>query len=219
MKICILDDDIKFSKYLKQLIGKKGEWDINIYQHIDEMKYEEDIYFIDIDLNGKLSGFDVASTIKNKNKNNCVIFVSSHDEFVFEAYKYNIFRYLRKRYIEDEIDEVLTELKIINYVEIKYDGEYINLKSDDIEYLYSLGNYLYIKYHQKEYKIRNTINKFLNINKLNLLRASSSYYINARFINKIDENKMMVRMSDNKLIGVSKINLSKIVREYTLLER
>ncbi len=103
--IAIVDDEKTFiqtyKKEVLRIFSELGfECEINTYtdpaafqKEVVEIKY--DLIFLDIDMPG-ISGMEIASEL-NKSENNAVlIFVSNHSNFVFEAFRYSAYRFIRK---------------------------------------------------------------------------------------------------------------------------
>ncbi len=101
MNILVLDDDKFVSLEIKNIIDKHYNDDvyIDIYYNLDEninlSKY--DIFFLDIDIDNQINqGFEFASLIKSKYENKPIVFVTSHNEYMKNSFKYRPFRYVEK---------------------------------------------------------------------------------------------------------------------------
>ena len=62
-----------------------------------------DVVFLDIDM-PKISGLDVAAKMRSINQEILLVFISAHEQYVFESIDYNPFKYIRKNKIEEEIE-------------------------------------------------------------------------------------------------------------------
>ena len=58
--------------------------------------------FLDIDMPG-ISGLEIAKKLREENSDIILIFVSAHEQYVFESIEYSPFRYIRKSRIEKEL--------------------------------------------------------------------------------------------------------------------
>lgn len=65
-----------------------------------------DILLLDIDMPGT-SGMEVAETLRKKNEDILLIFVSSHEDYVFDTFAYRPFRFVRKARMKQELPVVL----------------------------------------------------------------------------------------------------------------
>lgn len=59
-------------------------------------KEDFDILFLDIDM-PNISGLEVAKKIRNAGSDIILIFISAHEQYVFESIDYNPFKYIRKK--------------------------------------------------------------------------------------------------------------------------
>ena len=50
-----------------------------------------------------VSGLEVAKKLRQKHLDIILIFISAHEQYVFESIEYNPFRYIRKNRIEKEL--------------------------------------------------------------------------------------------------------------------
>ena len=65
-------------------------------------KEDFDVLFLDIDM-PDVSGLEVAKKLRQKHLDIILIFISAHEQYVFESIEYNPFRYIRKNRIEKEL--------------------------------------------------------------------------------------------------------------------
>lgn len=104
MRIVICDDDQLFSQlldkylqeYFKQVHIKCPE--ITIYDNGEELladEKEKDIVFLDIEMQG-VNGIYVGNKLKELNKNIIIFIVTSYAEYLDEAMRFHVFRYLSK---------------------------------------------------------------------------------------------------------------------------
>lgn len=61
-----------------------------------------DILITDIDMPG-ISGMEMAQTIRDKQLDVLLIFMTAHSEYVFQSFEYAPFRYIRKEFMEMEL--------------------------------------------------------------------------------------------------------------------
>ena len=67
----------------------------NIVDLICDNKEDFDILFLDIDM-PEISGLEVAKKIRERESDIILIFISAHEQYVFESIDYNPFKYIRK---------------------------------------------------------------------------------------------------------------------------
>lgn len=78
---------------------------------LDHLKKEADvfqIYLLDVEME-VLDGFEVARFIREKDQEAIIIFITSHVEWMPEAFEVNAFHYLIKPIDELKVKQVLTK--------------------------------------------------------------------------------------------------------------
>lgn len=104
MRILIGDDDLlaanQLKNYLRQFFTKNNLRipDIAIYLNGETLLADneaKDIVFLDVEMPG-LSGIFVGNALKNSNKNIIIFIITSYVEYLDEAMRFHVFRYLSK---------------------------------------------------------------------------------------------------------------------------
>lgn len=116
INIALCDDEQESLDILKKELDKEAE-KLNIkistsayddgnkvLDLICKNKEDFDILFLDIDMPG-ISGLEIAKRLREENSDIILIFVSAHEQYVFESIEYSPFRYIRKSRIGDELLE------------------------------------------------------------------------------------------------------------------
>ena len=107
LKFIVCDDNIdvmnKLSNMLESIFLKNDiEAEIvlktNTGEEIIEFAKENliDVLVLDINLNSKKNGIDIANKVRENNKDCYIIFTTAHSEYVFLAYQCKTFDYLCK---------------------------------------------------------------------------------------------------------------------------
>ena len=159
MKIAICDDDNIFIEDFYQMI-KSFCISNNINCTVEkftsgreflENYFEYDIIFLDIDM-PKIDGFTVADKINEKIdevKIPYIVFITSHDNLVWDAQKKRPLYFIRKRKAESELSDVFALLmkevkkntQTSHRYSIKDSGRYVQINIDNICYINREGNY------------------------------------------------------------------------------
>ena len=167
MRICLCDDE---PQMLKHISGKVKELVPNakITEFADGrsllagLKEEVcDVLLLDIDL-PDITGLEVAAHIENMGNKPLLIFVTSHDELVYDSLLFHPFGFIRKNFLDEELGKALFDCeKELSHREqffiFKSSNENIRLNTKQILYLESEGNYLKLFTVDKEYRFRDTI--------------------------------------------------------------
>lgn len=104
MRILICDDDLEIAEQLNDTLNlffqnnslKLPE--IVIYDNGEDLladSMDKDIVFLDIEMPG-LNGIYVGNELKNKNPNIIIFIVTSYSEYLDDAMRFHVFRYLSK---------------------------------------------------------------------------------------------------------------------------
>lgn len=120
MNIAICDDNPKIIGQIETLLISFFEHDLNQFNYeaflsgeslVDHLTKEESsfqIYLLDVEMKS-LDGFEVARFIREKDQQAIIIFITSHVEWMPEAFEVNAFHYLIKPIDELKVKQVLTK--------------------------------------------------------------------------------------------------------------
>lgn len=177
LNFIICDDDINMINKLSSLFEKtfiKNDFDAKIV--LKTSNYKEILSFmtsnlvnvviLDIEFkNSKINGLNIAEEIRKINKDCYIIFITSHFEYLMEAYDYKTFAYLFKNSISiDTLSDTLNRLfddasgSSTKFLKIDNKGTYIDL--NDIQFIEKNG--MKIIYHTS-HGILETYNSFSKI--------------------------------------------------------
>ena len=102
MRIIICDDDIELTQELKKILVsffQKNSLklpEISIYNNGQDLlndTCDKDIVFLDIEMPG-MNGIYIGNELKQKNKNTIIFVVTSYSQYLDEAMRFHVFRYL-----------------------------------------------------------------------------------------------------------------------------
>ena len=172
MKIYICDDEPKIlsdiSSRVKTALPEALVWEFISGNALMEALAENncDILLLDIDM-PEISGLDIASGLTALTKKPLLIFVTSHDELVYDSLQFHPFGFVRKSCMDNELPRILmdcvTELngreKYFCFHTANADAK---LQLDEILYFESEGNYLKLFAKNKEYRFRDTLSAVEN---------------------------------------------------------
>ena len=152
-----------------------------------------DVVFLDIDM-PKITGLDVAAKMRSINQEILLVFISAHEQYVFESIDYNPFKYIRKNKIEEEIEYSLKRAyKRISSENAKSivvkteDGE-VRLKHTSIMYfeVYARRMSVFTNGNQKRNLVgRKTIKKlYSELNDEDFIQIHSGCIVNVKYIDE-----------------------------------
>ncbi len=216
-KVIIIDDERHARMEVQHALKQYVDFDIS-----ESTSYEEaiseiniikpDLIFLDIQLNGPKTGFDVLENIDFCPQ---VIFITAFDEFAIKAFEKNAIDYLLKPIDQTRFDsavkKAITTLKTkaksqskINFSEKVFvkDGDHCWFVSvSDIIYFESCGNYAKVFFEKFSPMILKSLNSLEErLDEKHFFRTSRTQIIN---INKIDK-VIAYSSSTYKLVLINK---------------
>lgn len=203
MNIYICDDEEKIIQDISKVVCEccAGS-DIRTFSGaknlLEELNEDSaDILLLDIDM-PDMNGLEVAKRIGELEQKPILIFVTSHDELVYESFKYHPFGFVRKRFFREELPKLLEDCKGELQRKTKHfcfraDGKDIRLELSEIIYFESEANYVMIYTKATKYRFRSTMTAIENS-----LKSSGFIRIHKGF---------MVNQEAVKVIGVDEAQL------------
>lgn len=206
MKCCVLED---CNRDLNQIISciqadnnLNDQLSITSYTSASQIDLTTDIFdilLLDIDLPDK-SGIDFANDYIKIYPNTKIIFISSHDELVFNSFKVHPYNFIRKENIDIELNDTLLEL--LDLLKMHKKEIVLNNKDNttiiqqsDIIYIESFKHYCYIytKRTTEPYKIRTNMRQILEDLNFCFYRINRSYIINLNEIKQIKNGRVILK--------------------------
>lgn len=222
-RIAIVEDDPEQRKRIEHLVRAdlmktNKSYIITAFSaalEVDDFFF--DAYILDIDMPGE-DGIELARAIRNANSMAIIVFVSNIEYRVFEAIRTQPLRFIRKRQLETELPEALSELKKALH---KQAGEKIRLVSNGVHYSLQASRILYIECQRKmqiivmadgNREIRSTMNEIEKQLPDYFFRIQKSYIINLHAITAID--KGYVLMDNGASLSVGRSRLEEVKKRF-----
>lgn len=184
MRIYICDDERQILKQIGQKVHELlPECQVTEFEDSTELlellgKQSCDVLLLDIDM-PEITGLEVAEQLNGLPKKPLLIFVTGHDELVYDSLQFHPFGFVRKSFLDKELPKVLQDCekelgsKRQNYHFRTAEGE-VSLPLEEILYFEAEGNYLWVyagglsegervtdagesPYLQKRYRFRETL--------------------------------------------------------------
>lgn len=219
IRIAMCDDETAFLQtYQKKVSELFQEYNtdckIDVYtdsrafwEHCAETPY--DLIFLDIDM-PELSGIQLASKFRDNGLDTTLVFVSSHDDFVFETFRYNAYRFVRKNKLLSDTQEMIfsfcAALKTKSVI-VRLDLDQqrtLEQKVSGIAYFYSIRHDIYFVTAQKE-SIRLAMHTY-TMNELEkqftekgFIRVHRSYLVNYAWILQIKGDQVYLKNCQDKI--------------------
>ena len=177
-----------------------------------------DVLLLDIDM-PNLNGFDVAKIICKEYKNTKIIFMSAFDHFVYNAFEFYPFAYLRKLHISAELPKVLK--RVIEKIHEPNRKLLLSTVSgpkmvdvSSITYVESDRNYCIVHIvHGKKYTCRGTLISFeKDLETYDFFRIHSAFLINLEYVDKMLENGFV--LVDNASLPIAQRRFQNFKKNY-----
>ena len=191
-------------KYFRQIL--KNTWDIfikynydakigfktddvdKLLDYVDDNK--TDVLILDINLKSNKSGLEIASKVREKNKDTYFIFTTAHLEYAMMAYKFKTFDYLAKPVTSERLEETIIRLfEDINGLPkryIKIDNKKTIIDESDVLYIKRDGMKLIFHTRSRDYETYSSFNKIQDSLPENFIRAHKSFIVNINNIVNLD---------------------------------
>ncbi|UFH34515.1 LytR/AlgR family response regulator transcription factor [Flavobacterium acetivorans] len=202
----------------------------NCYDAIEAIEYlnnnSVDLIFLDLNM-PKLQGFEFLKTLSNLPK---VIVTTAYKEHALEGYELNIVDYLLKPFSFERflkaVNKVSAETPNIqsnmhNAVSdtnqdrlfIRSDNKYIQISTDDILFVESMGNYIKIVLKEEIITIRGTLSSLSeHIPMQGFIQVHRSFIVAHKHIKRIEGNQIFL---DNYTVPIGKsfkVQLDRILK-------
>ena len=166
-----------------------------LMEHLE--KKHVDILFLDIDM-PYFTGMDIAGFINKNRLNTMIIFVTSHDALVYQTFEYRPFGFIRKSYIDEEIEPLVKRIVAElddrkEEIMVTKGQEIIRIPIKDVNFVEASGNYLNIRTDKEEIKIRETMTGIeQELKSKGFIRCHKGYLVNSKYITKLGNGQLDV---------------------------
>ena len=153
-----------------------------------------DILLLDIDMPG-MDGMEIAGRLGQLKKKPLLIFVTSHDELVYESFQYHPYGFVRKRFYKEELPKLLKDCaeeleRESKHFSFRTDGKDVRLLLSEIYYFEADSNYLKVFTKQREYRFRSTMTAVENSLQLGgFIRIHKGFLVNQAAVKTINSEE------------------------------
>ena len=225
-RFTICDDEPEhgrlIGKYIKTEYAKHvPETDIAevvIYQSpqemLDEAIEDTDIFILDIEC-GTVNGFNIATRIHERKKDTGIVFCTSHDNYVYQAFGFRPIGFIRKNNMKDDI--VHTMYNIVSYLGEKKkilvieDGDIIRLS--DVVAVNVIKHNLIFKSENGERKIRANLSTYEEqLKQSGFIKISQGEMVNKDYVKERKRDNLI--MKDGTSYHISRSRVDEIRRMF-----
>ena len=216
LNFIICDDDIHMINKLALLFEKtfiKNDFDAQIV--LKTSNYKEIISYIslnpvnvvvlDIEFkNSKINGLNIAEEIRKINKDCYIIFITSHFEYVIEAYDYKTFAYLFKNSISvdtltDTLNRLFNDISGTSTKFLKIDGKGTFIDLNDVHFIEKNGMKLIYHTSHSLFETYNSFSKLETQLPDNFVRCHKSFIANVNNIANISLTDSSITFKNNEV--------------------
>lgn len=210
MRILICDDDRNIIEQLEKYIiefFRHGKLDIPIVQSyssggtlLSDSK-AKDIVFLDVEMLG-LNGIFVGRELIKKNPNTIIIIVTSYIEYLDDAMRFHVFRYLSKPLDKQRLFQNMKDaIHLYNSTNIK-----IPIETKDSTYTIPVSDIIYLEARNRKVTIYTLSREFTPIHNMEhwthiltypfFFRSHRSFIVNMKYIYRFDHS--LIYLCDNE---------------------
>ena len=172
MKIFICDDEPKILSDISSIAESElPEAEVSNFSSGNMLleaitKNSCDVLLLDIDM-PEISGLDIAARLAALTDKPLLVFVTSHDELVYDSFQFHPFGFVRKSYMEKELPRILDDCATELHSRDKHfcfhtASADVKLPLDEILYFEADGNYIRLFAKGGEYRFRDTLSAVEN---------------------------------------------------------
>lgn len=215
MNYALLDDQKSFHDYFKEQSKKYiSMLDCSFYfdskSLFDDLKNREnwhlDILFLDIDLKYE-SGFDIAKKLYNYDPTIIVVYLTSKNNLIHNAFGLNVLRFIYKPFFDEDVEGVfnliINEIDLYKPILIKSHRDYVSLSKKDIVYISKELRKIFI-YTPNGMRYETNIcnlNEAKNlVDSDNFMMINRSEIVNIIYISEIGDRRLKINTLNKELL-------------------
>lgn len=207
MKICICDDDLHIHEEIKQFIGEffaetdmpeilccnSGEELLSLYSESKEY----DIIFLDIEM-AEINGIETAQEIRKFSPDAIIIFVSSHKNYVFDAFRCEALHFLVKPIDKAEFEDVFNRAmnkyrSTRNFLPLQWQNTRMNIRTSDILYVEGYRRHLKIHTANESFEASGNITAaYEKLREHGFLLIHQGYIVNMQYIKRFNATDVVL---------------------------
>ncbi|SFC12450.1 LytR/AlgR family response regulator transcription factor [Butyrivibrio sp. YAB3001] len=222
IRIAVCDDEKMICHQITRMLdGSADKYTIDYFESGEKLiqsgkKY--DILFLDIEM-GMLNGLRTAAHIRKQGRNDYIIFLTSHIEFMSEAFKVRAFRFLSKpiqpkafyEALSEAEKELIGEEKII----VNSNGNKYIVVQSDIVYVESMGDGTCIYTADNQYMNNKTLKYWEStLNPDLFYKTHKTYLVSFKYVKVVQQNEVVLSIDDELAIPVSRRQKADFVQRY-----
>lgn len=233
LKIAVCDDEKNIRSYLISLIREQNvKCEITEYASAEEYLAdgaEHDLLFLDIELDGSVSGMELAGQIRERAQSGqpVIVFVTGYEKYVYDAFDVDAFQYLVKPVNEQRFAEVFRRAqdRILSETEqrkrmlhVQHGGASKAIPLDSIYYMESQGHKILIYTKDREQAGLRRLEYYAKMGDLEeelrgcFFRIHKGYLVNLACVDEYSRTEILLTNGDR--LPLSKYKYEDFVKAY-----
>ncbi len=220
MKIAICDDQKLYRDEIvslcKECLGE-AEAFYKCFASGEELLSANEVYdflFLDIEM-GDLDGIQVKEMLESKGLLTKIIFLTSHDERMIEAFGVNVIGFLKKPVKKESLILIIKKLELFmerRTIEWEESGKEYSIVVEDIRYIEAQDKYTYVACQNEKHLVRRTLQNWEELlPDTDFCRVNRSYLVNMELF---DRTKNEIILETGKTVRLSRKNKLLIEEQY-----
>ena len=212
MNFALIEDDKKILKDLSHILESifmKHDLDAQVVYcttNVDSLlsyvtKNKVDVLFLDIDLNSKLSGIQIAEIVRKSNKDCYIVFETAHLEYGLVAYRYKTFDFICKpitsQRIEDCVLRIFEDIAGTEKKFIKLDNKNTIIAEKEVKFIKKDGMKLIFHTDSRDYEVYSSFLKIKDKLPSNFVQCHKSFIANVDNVTKVESSNNMVYFNNS----------------------
>lgn len=229
INIAIIDDELVFTNELHDKISSyllKSDKEFKIMEYQSPEKYVIDVFknksyyhivFMDIDM-PNINGIELSKKMYEAGLHSIVIFVTSKENYVYDAYGLNVFGFICKRdinrFLKKKLFDCFHHISKYEKIEFRYPEGSLCLFKTDISYIEMIDRKIYLHTLNDKYQIYYKV-----LSDLQDRLGSSFFLINRNCIVNLEHIKLcsdyvIINDNNNTYLDISKNKIKKLKEAY-----
>ncbi len=173
-----------------------------------------DFLFLDIEMSG-MDGIQVKDLLEMQKVQAKIVFLTSHEERMIEAFGANVIGFLQKPVQEEKLLPVIEKMKLFldrKTVEWEDDGRLYTVYAEDIQYIEVQDKYTNVVIGEKRHLVRRSLNEWEELlPESDFARANRSCLVNLCLMERMNSE---IRLEDGKTIPIGRKYKKDIEEKY-----
>lgn len=232
MKIAIVEDEKVHQDYLAEMLQniakeRKLSLSLRIFGSAEAFlfAFEEekmDAVLLDIELK-TMNGYDLAETIRKKDKEVPLAFITGVADYVFEGYNVDACGYILKPIKQESVSQLLSKItNKLSLVEkslmVKTKDGFINIYENSVYYIESSNHSTLLVTDKGDYVSNMKLSEWIeSVSEEKFFKPHRCYIINLSMIEKIEKTEVL--MKNNDYIPIARGMWESLMKAYLAYRR